>query len=163
MEKPEAWSTSLHRHDIEHAISNKGSYDHRLYCSMNGDWWPIFIQVKDGILTIPEICLKDGVLALQSIEQCIYILARLITPSQIQDLLTANKNQIAETSYVNLIPENEDRGYVPFLIYKAGSDDTFHIIEPNEDGVFGTQIGRLLAIDPEATADILETYDYYFP
>ncbi len=160
---PEEWWTADHRDEVAEAIETMGSYDHVLVRFMNGNQWPLHVQVQNGLISIPEIRLKDGHLERQYIEQCIYALACLLTPAQIHNLLNANRDQILETSYVGLMPNDDDRGYTPFLFYRGGSGDQWHVIPPNEDGIFPVKIGLLVSIDPEATAELLLDYDYMFP
>ena len=52
----------------------------------------------------------------------------------IETILNANKNRL-KPKHLQVVSNDEDRGYIPCLVYRNGSDDSFHVVAP-DGGIF---------------------------
>lgn len=136
---------ALYRDLISNALRNDGSFNDRLDLFYNGDWQPIYVNVRDGSLSlfkqdlisneIVYILDRDRFITLmESTSGIIYDFARFLYYDDIERILNANRDLLDGRFFLH-VPRDSDRGYIPFVIYRESDNDSFHIIQPDIDGV----------------------------
>jgi hypothetical protein len=118
VDKEAEYCSDFYRDLIVQCIQQKKYLDLPIDLFMNGDYDRIHVTVDNGELTIPEYGIHRNQLPEGSkVSNLQYLFARILDAGNTERLLNLNKDRL-ETRYVDLVPEDEDRGYIPMLIYR---------------------------------------------
>lgn len=144
MDNREERYSVFYRDQIVDALNKQQFFDDVIDLVGNGDVESIYVYVSQNGLTlfkmspykqdVSYIMVNDRFTKLvDGIYNVIYDFARFLSYEQIERILNINKDRFP-SRYLEIIDEDEDRGYIPMLVYRKYEEDNFHVMKPDYTG-----------------------------